>query len=231
MRCYMRRYVLISLCLMALLPLCGCLGLGTEFRDEQGRALDHPYGDNPPTVTLTFQRHYIGWAVVSVNGGPKIPLPYGRDFPVETRAQKYIRYEIWTAPWVGNDQVLHGEENHVVGLYTGEPIIVDEFLVQGWARLEVVVKNISSQTKTFQNIQGPVFTLRPHEEKIIFIAAGDFVLVWEDRGRVIRGCRNLAPGHKVPWQGRSVDAVFLINDFIPNNNQGMLLDRGGCIRL
>jgi hypothetical protein len=226
----MRRFTLISLAFLATLLISGCSAFKTEFRDEQGRALDHPYGDEKVITTIGFYQNYNGWVSIAVNGGPSYTVPYGASVPVSFTSEKYFTYVVTWKEMIGNNEQLCQQPYRGVGLI-GKPIVIDEFLLRNWAKLEVVVKNISSQTKTFQNIQGQVFTLRPYEEKTIFVVAGDFVLVWEDRGQIIRGCRNLAPGHKVPWQDRSVDAVFLISDFAPNYDQGMLLEKGGCIRL
>ncbi|MDQ5938589.1 MAG: hypothetical protein QG603_200 [Patescibacteria group bacterium] len=230
----MRKYFLLSLCSVLLISLLsGCSAFQTEFRDEQGRALDHPYGNEPPITRLTF---HLSWDVpvfVSVDGGTKVPLPYGRGFPVETRAQKHIPYELWWIERVssGDDQ-LSGIEHHLVGLYTGEPIIVDEFLLRGWTRLEVIVHNASSQTKTFSTMQGESFTLQPQQWKTIFVVAGDFVLIWPaNDGQTIRGRRCLTTGHKVPWKGRSVDAYFMIHDFVPNMHQRRILRNGGYLNL
>lgn len=228
----MRKFPLISLCLLLGL-LAGCSAFQTEFRDEQGRALDHPYGDEPPIVRLNFQLSWDVPVFVSVNGGTKVPLPYGRTFPVETRAQKYIQYELW---WIerigGSDDRLSGVEHHVTGLYTGETIIIDEFLLRGWTKIEVVIYNSSSQVKTFSSMQGGSFTLRPQEEKTLFVVAGDFDLTWNDnKGNTVRGRRQLLAGHKVPWKNRAVDAVIAIHDFIPNMTQRRILRNGGYLRL
>lgn len=228
----MRKFLLITLCLLLGL-LAGCSAFQTEFRDEQGQALDHPYGDEPPIVRLSFHLNWDIPVFVSVNGGTKVPLPYGRTFPVETRAQKYIQYELW---WIerigGSDDRLSGVEHHVTGLYTGETIIIDEFLLRGWTKIEVVIYNSSSQTKSFATMQGESFTLRPQEERTLFVVAGDFTLIWPaNNGETIRGRTQLLPGRRVPWKNRSVNAVIMIHDFTPNMNQRRILRNGGYLKL
>lgn len=227
----MRKFLLITLCLLLGL-LAGCSALQTEFRDEHGRALDHPYGDEPVIVKVRFQQNYNGWVAVSVDGGPRVTVPYGQSFSVEMRSKKVTNYEIWWAEWVGSDNLLHGTEHQIVGLYTGETIIIDEFLLRGWTKIEVVIYNSSSQVKTFSSMQGGSFTLRPQEEKTLFVVAGDFDLTWNDnKGNTVRGRRQLLAGHKVPWKNRAVDAVIAIHDFIPNMTQRRILRNGGYLRL
>lgn len=230
----MRKYFLLSLCSILLLSLLsGCSAFQAEFRDEHGRALDHPYGNEPPITRLTFSLSWDVPVFISVDGGTKVPLPYGRDFPVETRAQKHIPYELWWIERVssGDDQ-LSGIEHHLVGLYTGKPIVIDEFLLRGWTRLEVVVYNASfTQTKTFSTMQGEQFTLKPQEEKTIFEVAGEFKLTWSSKYGPINGRRCLTAGHKVPWKERSVDAVLQINDFVPNMHQRRIIRNGGYFDL
>ncbi len=229
----MPKYFLAFLCSILLIGLlAGCSAFKTEFRDEQGRALDHPYGDEPVIVTLRFQQQYDGWVAVSVDGGPRITLPYGTDRPISYRSKKHLSYELWWAEWIGGDSQLHGTEHHVVGLYTGKPIVIDEFLLRGWTRLEVVIYNSSSQVKSFTTMQGQQFTLKPQEEKTLFVVAGDFVLTWPSNdGQTVRGKRCLLPGHKVPWKERSVDAVIAVHDFVPNMSQRRLLRNGGYLKL
>lgn len=229
----MPKYFLLSLCSALLISLLsGCSAFQVEFRDEQGRALDRPYGDEPVIVTLLFQQRYDGWVAVSVDGGPRITIPYGADIPIQNRSKKHLSYELWWAEWIGGDSQLHGTEHRVVGLYTGKPIVIDEFLLRGWTRLEVVVQNTSSQAKSFSTMQGESFMLKPQEEKTLFVVAGDFVLIWPaSDGQTIRGRRCLTAGHKVPWKGRSVDAVFVIHDFVPSMNQRRILRNGGYLKL
>lgn len=228
----MRKYFLVFLCSALLGLLAGCSAFQTQFRDEQGRALDHPYGDEPVIVTVNFHKTYDAWVAVSVNGGPRVPVPYGKNFPIQTRSQKELRYELWWAEWVGADQILHGEEHHLVGLYTGQTIVIDEFLLRGWTKIEVVIHNASSQSKSFSTLQGESFTLKPQEEKTLWVVAGDFTLIWPaNDGQTIRGRRYLDVGHKVPWRGRAVDAVIMIHDFVPSMSQRRTLRNGGYLKL
>ena len=212
-RCYMRRYVLISCLLMALLPLCGCaghrlpFGLGVDYRDSEGRALDWPRGDNPVTVEMFFILNYNEPVYISVNGGPRNELRPGRNSVVTLTSKKSIPFEVWWGKRVGYDTFLEGDPHYVVGLYTGQPIIIDELFLRNLVRLEFVVANISGESIDFVDGHGNVFTLKPGEDRVLNILAGDYILTWRPSANwatvsvnwaAKRGLSHVPPSRTVP---------------------------------
>lgn len=208
----MRRFTLISLALVAFLMIAGCSAFKTEFRDEQGRALDHPYGDEKVITTIAFYQNYNGWVSIAVNGGTSYTQPYGATVPVSFTSEKYFTYVVTWKEMVGNNEELREQHYRGVGL-VGKPIIIDEFLLRNWAKLEIIWYNTSPMPMMVWDNQNNVFLLKPFEEKTLFVVAGKYILSYRpDNGnRNTRECvRLLTPGHKVPWGNRSVDTIFQI---------------------
>jgi hypothetical protein len=208
----MHRYIVISLALVAFLLISGCSAFKTEFRDEQGRALDHPYGDEKVITTIAFYQNYNGWVSIAVNGGPSYTVPYGATVPVSFTSEKYFTYVVSWKEMVGNNERLCQQPYSGVGLI-GKPIVIDEFLLRNWAKLEIIWCNTSPIPMMIWDNQRNSFLLKPFEEKTLFVVAGKYILSWRADGfnRTTRThTRYLAPGHKVPWGNRSVDTIFQI---------------------
>jgi hypothetical protein len=219
---------------MALLPLCGCLGLGVQFRDEQGRALDWPRGDNPVIVEMFFIQSYNEPVYISVNGGSRTELKPGRNRLTSLTSEKSIPFEVWWGKRVGYDTILEGKHHHVVGLYTGQPIVIDELFLLGLVRVEFVVANISGESLDFVDGHGSVFTLKPGEDRILNILAGNYILTWRPSdksytGPSIKGRRVVRLGQHIFWKGVLYDAGTLIDRGRPTWAEDSLFRNGGYI--
>lgn len=210
----MRKYFLSFYAILSFVLLAGCSAFQVEFRDEQGRALDRPYGPEKVITTTPFIQNYDGWVAISVDGSPAITAPYGKPFPVNMVSQKRFFYEIFWDEQVGYDGVLKKVRHSRTGLYNGKPIIIDEFLLRNWAKLEIIWYNTSPMPMMIWDNQKNAFLLKPFEEKTLFVVAGKYTLNWranEGFNRITKThVRTLAPGHKVPWANRSVDTIFEI---------------------
>ncbi len=218
-RCYMRN-VFVSLCLVALLPLCGCagrlpFGLGVDYQDREGRPLDHPYGDDKPITSIGFYQQYDGWVSIAVNGGVFMPVAYRDSLPVEFTSKKYFDYEVSWKEVVGYNGELRVQHYRGVGLFN-QAITITEDLLRNWAKLEIVVENTSPMPLSFADGRGNTFILKTFEDKTLFVVDGEYFLSWRlananTYATIGHRYHYLAPGHKVPYKGRAVDAVFLIH--------------------
>jgi len=212
----MRKFLLYVLCSFLLAGLlAGCAAFKTEFRNKEGVALDHPYGEERAITRVVAKQAYREQIAVSIDGGSATVYEPGDPIKYKMTSKKTFTIRVWWGDMIGYDGKLKEESHPRVGLWTGEPIIIDEFFLRNWARLEIVIKNIGNVPLTLADVQDNDFILGALEEKTLFVVDGKYILTWRglEQNRYLsrKTERYLAPGHKVPWGTRSVDAVFLID--------------------
>lgn len=229
------RNVFVSLCLMALLPLCGCLGLGVQFRDQQGRALDWPRGDNAVVVELEFVQNYNGWVAISVNDQTAVEVPFGQTYTISKVSEKHFTYEVWWDEQVGYDGVLKKVRHHKTGLYTGPRVEIDEMFLRGVSMLQIVICNEGSEITSYETSQNHQFTLPPFGSTVLNAGAGDFRLTWRPAGNYsgesMRGCKILTVGKKVFWNGKFYEDRIYTNRSRPNWRDLRIMRSNGCFPL
>ncbi len=230
----MRQFTLFSLIFAVVLTCCG--GCTVQFRDQQGRALDRPYGPEKVVVEHPFVQQYPGWVAISVDGGPAIEVPYGKLFPTSSVSQKYFSYKVFWAEWVGYDQKIRGQENTVVGLYTGQPIVIDEAFLRGVPFIEIVVCNEGSESTYYSDSQGNSFTLQPSRFKELRVATGPYKLTWRPSsgqytGESLRACKNLTLGKKIFYNEKFYEDRLFTYRSIPNwEDFEQMRSHNGCMQ-
>lgn len=229
----MRKYSLYLF--LALLPLCGCLGLGVQFRDQQGRALDHPYGPEKIVVQTVFYQRYNGWTAVAIDGGSANTLAVGDSLTVKMTSRKHFSYEVFWDEQIGYDGALRKVRHSKVGLYTGQPIVIDEAFLRDVPFIEIVICNEGGEVTDYSDSQNHQFTLPPMGSMVLRVAAIEYRLVWRPSGNYsgesMRGCKLLTPGKKVFWNGKFYEDRIYTNRSRPNWRDMQAMRGNGCFPL
>lgn len=231
------RQIVFCLCLMAMLSLCGCFGLGVQYRDQQGRALDWPYGQERVVTTAKFYQHYNGWVAIAVDGDPALTVSYRDSLSVDMTSRKSFKYEVSWDEQVAFNGRIRKVRHIATGLYTGRPVIIDEAFLRNIPGLEIVIDNTSPLAAEFYDSQRHKFILGPMDGVVIRVMAGDYVLNWRpldgsQQEQSLSVCKMLRPGKKVFWDGNFYDDRIHVDRIKANWRDLQAMRKGGgCIRL
>ncbi len=236
----MRKFTLLWLVLATMSLIAGCSTFKTEFRDEQGRALDFPgnsLGRQKVKTIVTFYQNYPGWVSVSVGSSSAYAVAFGDSVRFEMTSEKEFHYEVFWEEELGYDGVLQKVRHSKVGLYTGKPVVITEAFLRDVPKIDIVVCNNSPEATYNYDSQGNQFVLEPFGFKELKVAAGPYKLSWRPadkkyKGESLHGCKTLTVGKKVFWNGKFYEDRLFSNRSAPNwEDLEQMRRHNGCIPL